>query len=153
GDPGGHSPFAKALLARLEAHPKELLRNVIFDTYSDVYEASNHAQAPEVTASGAAHTICLDENGCGEGGAKPPVAGPGAVGDAMIDEARSLLVKLGYPVAGRGGKDPAMADAITRFEASVGLPQDGQVSASLLAVLRASTRVASLPKQPGTGEV
>src|SRR5262249_2716553 len=79
-----------------------------------------------------------------------PGAG-GPVTDAMTGEASTLLAKLGYSVGSRSAGDRALADAIRKFEASVGLPQDGQVSVSLLAVLRASTRVASLPKQPGTG--
>src|SRR4029079_15881908 len=73
--------------------------------------------------------------------------------DAMIAEAGALLAKLGYRVGARSAGDPAFADAIRKFQASAGLPPDGQVSATLVAVLRASTRVAALGKQTGPGEV
>ena len=151
GDPGSHSPFARALLTRLQASPKELLRNLLDDTSREVYQASNGAQEPEITTHGGSPTICLDEDGCGAGVAPPAVVGP--VDDAMIGEVRALLGKLGYAVGSSRAGDPAFADAIRKFEASAGLPPDGQVSATLLAVLRASTRVASLGKPAGPGEV
>ena len=127
------------------------MRNLLDDTSREVYQASNGAQEPEITTHGGSPTICLDDDGCGAGGAAPAVVGP--VDDAMIGEVHGLLGKLGYAVGARGAGDPAFADAIRKFQASAGLPPDGQVSATLLAVLRASTRVATLGKPTGPGEV
>jgi formylglycine-generating enzyme required for sulfatase activity len=152
GDPGEHSPFAKALLARFEASPKVLMRDLLDDTARDVQLASGGSQVPEITTRGGAPAICLDEDGCGGGGSAGPAVG-GETTDAMVGEVRSLLAKLGYGVAARGVADEALAGVIRKFQVSAGLPSDGQVSVTLIAILRASSQVAAIPKNPGGGEV
>jgi len=137
GAPGNHSPFAKALLARFDAHPKELLRDVIFDVIHDVKLASNGSQVPEARIPGGAPTICLDVDGCGAQAGPSP----GVVDQAMVSEVRTLLSGRGYSVGSGKADDPAFADAIRKYEATVSLPQDGQVSATLLAVLRATANL------------
>ncbi len=149
GAPGGHSPFAKALLARFQASPKLFLRDLLDDTARDVQQASGGSQVPEITTRGGAPTICLDEGGCGGGGPGPAASAPD---DAMVGEARSLLTELGYAAGTRGADDPGFADAIRKFEGRYGLPQDGEVSATLVAVLRA-TKLASLNPSGGAGKV
>lgn len=141
GAPGGHSPFAEALLARFEASPDAYFRDVLDLTARDVQRATGGGQVPEVTTRGGAPRICLSENSCG---AQPGAAAPATVDAGSTNEVIALLTRLGYPVAGRG-TDDALPDAIGAFQASVGLPVDGQVSPTLLAVLRATTQVAALP--------
>ncbi|MCP4384841.1 MAG: SUMF1/EgtB/PvdO family nonheme iron enzyme, partial [Hyphomicrobiales bacterium] len=141
GEPGGHSPFAKALLARFEASPDAYLRDVLDLTARDVQKATGGGQVPEVTTRGGAPRICLSAEGCG---ATPGVSAPTTVDSGSADEVIALLARLGYPVAGRGSGDN-LTDAISAFQTSVGLPADGQVSPTLLAVLRATTQVAALP--------
>src|SRR5262245_36201829 len=75
GNPGNHSPFAKALLTRFQANPKLFLRDLLDDTARDVQQASGGSQVPEITSRGGAPTICLDEDGCGGGSGAPAVVG------------------------------------------------------------------------------
>src|SRR5581483_7761549 len=49
GTPGNHSPFAKALLARFEASPKEFMADLLNQTERDVDRATGGGQRPEVT--------------------------------------------------------------------------------------------------------
>ena len=145
GAPGAHSPFAKALLNRFAANPRLFMRDLLDLTARDVQLASGGSQVPEVTTRGGAPQICLAEGGC-EG----PAAGGGAVDAGPADaataaEVRALLSRLGFGVAERGSADEALSGAIRKFQASVGLPADGAISPTLLAVLRASTQIAALP--------
>ncbi len=150
GAPGGHSPFAKALLARFNSSPRLYMRDLLDLTARDVQIASNGSQIPEVTTRGGAPLVCLDENGCGgSGGGSVPGPSAGAADPGMVAEARQLLSDLGYPTGTRSTGDAGLTDAVRRFQAKSGLPQDGKVSATLLAVLRATRmQLASLPN-PG----
>jgi formylglycine-generating enzyme required for sulfatase activity len=138
GLPGNHSPFAKALLARFQASPKQFMRDLLDDTSRDVKVATNNSQVPDVLTQGGAPAICLDEEGCGGAG---PVVGPGPVSEATVSEVGTLLRERGYSVGTGKPSDPAFADAIRKYEATISLPQDGQASATLLAVLHATAKL------------
>ncbi|WP_421723521.1 SUMF1/EgtB/PvdO family nonheme iron enzyme [Bauldia sp.] len=141
GAPGDHSPFAKALLARFETAPDTYFRDLLDLTARDVQRATGGAQIPEVTTRGGAPRICLSADNCGDGSAIAAL--PDAPRGAEA-EVRTLLTQLGYPADSRGGDTTDLADAIRAFQGDVGLPADGQVSPTLLAVLRATTQVAAL---------
>lgn len=147
GEPGLHSPFAGALLARFETSPRLQFRDLLDQTARDVQIASGGSQVPEVTTRGGAPRICLSEDGCGEGGAPSGGTAPDLAGSS--DEVRSLLARMGYGITARGGSDEALTGAIRKFQASVGLPADGRITPTLLAVLRATTQVAALPPDEG----
>ena len=144
GDPGGHSPFASALIKNFNEHPRLYFGDLLNMTAADVRVASRGSQIPEITARGGSPKICLDATGCGEGG---NVASPeGILSDpAALAETRSVLKQLGYlGDASRGDGEDLLADAIKRFQAKAGLATDGKLTPTLLAVLRA-TKVAGLP--------
>ncbi|MCG8563396.1 MAG: caspase family protein, partial [Hyphomicrobiales bacterium] len=67
GEPGRHSPFAKALLARFSQNPRLYLRDLLDLTAQDVRLATRGAQIPEITSRGGAPRICLAGEGCGTG--------------------------------------------------------------------------------------
>jgi formylglycine-generating enzyme required for sulfatase activity len=144
GDTGDHSPFAKSLLKNFEENPRLFLRDVLELTAKDVRVASRGAQVPEITTRGGSPRVCLDATGCGA----TPVALPaeGVLNDAgAVDETRDILKQLGFIDTTRGG-DATLEDAIKRFQAKAGITPDGQITPSLLAVLRATrTQVAALP--------
>ena len=144
GDPGGHSPFARALIKNFNEHPRLYFGDLLNMTAADVRVASRGSQIPEITARGGSPKICLDATDCGEGG---NVASPeGILSDpAALAETRSVLKQLGYlGDASRGDGEDLLADAIKRFQAKAGLSTDGKITPTLLAVLRA-TKVAGLP--------
>ena len=144
GEPGRHSPFAKALLARFSQNPRLYLRDLLDLTAQDVRLATRGAQIPEITSRGGAPRICLAGEGCGTGGAAPAPAAT-----VSVAEVRSLLAELGYGVGTqRGGA--GLEAAVKAFQTSAGLPADGRITPTLLAVLKATkTRLAALPKPPG----
>ena len=65
GDPGAHSPFAGALLARFSSDPRAYLRDLLDLTAADVSKSSRGAQVPEILTRGGAPRICLDQENCG----------------------------------------------------------------------------------------
>lgn len=146
---GDHSPFAKALLARFQSNPRTYLRDLLDQTARDVQLASAGAQIPEVTTRGGAPRFCLAEDGCGGDIDTPATA---ATADAAtVAEVRALLAKLGYATS-RGADAGDLADSIRQFQARAGLPSDGRINATLLAVLRATaSQVASLGTAPTSG--
>lgn len=151
GDAGDHSPFAKSLLRNFEEHPRLYLRDLLELTAQDVRVASKGAQVPEITTRGGSPHVCLDPAGCGEGG--PALMPQGAVEDpAAISETRAILKQLGFMGDANRGGDNALEDAIKRFQAKAGLAPDGQLTPTLLAVLRATGKqVAALPTPPKPG--
>ena len=152
GEQGEHSPFAKALLKNFTDHPRLYLRDLLDMTAEDVRVASRGGQVPEITTQGGAPRICLDASGCGEGAAAP--GAEGALNDAgALAETTALLKQLGFMSdASRGGTDAPLQDAIKRFQGKAGLTPDGQVTPTLLAVLRATkTQMAGLPALPKPG--
>jgi len=150
GDAGDHSPFAKSLLKNFDENPRLPMRDVLELTAKDVRVASRGAQVPEITTRGGSPRVCLDAAGCGQA----PVALPseGVLKDeASLDETRAILQQLGFMDAGRGGGG-TLEDAIKRFQSKAGLTPDGQITQSLLAVLRVmKTQVAALPVTPKPG--
>jgi formylglycine-generating enzyme required for sulfatase activity len=152
GDSGDHSPFAKSLLKNLDEHPRLFLRDVLELTAKDVRVASRGVQVPEITTRGGSPKVCLDAAGCGEPALSLPAEG--ALNDEVARrETRAILQQLGFIAdKSRGGDDAALADAIKRFQAKAGLAADGEITPSLLAVLRATkTQVAALPVTPKPG--
>ena len=144
GDPGAHSPFASALIKNFNEHPRVYFGDLLNMTAADVRVASRGSQIPEITARGGSPRICLDMTGCGEGAS---IASPeGILSDpGALAETRSVLQQLGYlGDASRGQGEDLLADAIKRFQAKAGMPADGKITPTLLAVLRA-TKVAGLP--------
>jgi formylglycine-generating enzyme required for sulfatase activity len=152
GDPGAHSPFASALIKNFNEHPNLYFGDLLNMTAADVRVASRGAQIPEITARGGSPRICLDFEGCGEGGVA--VSPEGVVTDpAALAEMRSTLQQLGYlGDASRGQGEDLLADAIKRFQAKAGLAADGKITPTLLAVLRA-TKVAGIAIPGKTGLV
>jgi formylglycine-generating enzyme required for sulfatase activity len=150
GAEGDHSPFAKSLLKNFEEHPRLYLRDLLDLTATDVRVASRGTQVPEITTRGGSPKICLDATGCGEGA--PTLSPEGALNDpGTLAETRTLLKQLGFiGDASRGGADELLEEAIKRFQAKAGLTADGQVTPTLLAVLRA-TKVAGVPVLPKPG--
>jgi formylglycine-generating enzyme required for sulfatase activity len=147
GDAGGHSPFAQSLLKNFEANPRAYLRDVLEMTAKDVRVASRGAQIPEITTRGGSPRVCLDAVGCGAAPGALPAEG--ALQDAVaVQETRDLLAQLGFMDKTRGA-DATLEDAIKRFQAKAGMTPDGQITPSLLAVLRATrTQIAALPVTP-----
>jgi formylglycine-generating enzyme required for sulfatase activity len=152
GDPGAHSPFATALLKNFSENPRLYFGDLLNKTAEDVKVASRSVQIPEVTTQGGSPKVCLDVTGCGEAGPSLP---PDAVltDPATIAEARSALQQLGFIAkTSRGGEDEILDDAIKRFQTKAGLTPNGQLTQSLLAVMRATeTQVAALPIAPRPG--
>jgi hypothetical protein len=150
GDAGDHSPFAKSLLKNLEDNPRLYMRDVLEATAKDVRVASRGAQVPEITTRGGSPRVCLDPTGCGG----TPIALPfeGVLkDDVSLNETRAILQQLGFMDTSRGG-DNTLEDATKRFQGKAGLTPDGQITANLLAVLRATkTQVAALPVTPKPG--
>jgi formylglycine-generating enzyme required for sulfatase activity len=152
GEQGDHSPFAKSLLKNFDEHPRLYLRDLLDMTAQDVRIASRGTQVPEITTQGGAPRICLDATGCGEGGSG--LAPESAINDpATLAETRALLKQLGFMTdASRGAADDLLQEAIKRFQTKAGLAPDGQITPTLLAVLRATkTQVAGLPVPPKPG--
>lgn len=145
GDAGDHSPFAKSLLKNFDAHPNLFLRDLLELTAREVRIASRGAQVPEITTRGGSPRVCLDATGCGEGTIARPA--DGVLEDPVaLAETRDILKQLGFIGKTRRGEDTALAKAIKRFQAKAGLTPDGQLTPTLLAVLRATkTQVAALP--------
>jgi formylglycine-generating enzyme required for sulfatase activity len=151
GDPGSHSPFASALLKNFNESPHLYFGDLLNKTAADVKIASHGAQVPEVTAQGGSPKVCLDAAGCG-------VSGPSLPSDAVltdaatVTEARADLQQLGFMGDASRGGDNALEDAIKRFQTRAGLTPDGQLTPTVLAVLRATkTQVAALPVTPKPG--
>ncbi len=151
GEVGDHSPFAKSLLKNFDEHPRLFLRDVLELTAKDVRVASRGVQVPEITTRGGSPKVCLDDAGCGE----PVLALPAesALNDqGALSEARAILQQLGFITdksRGGGADDATLEDAVKRFQAKAGLTPDGEITPSLLAVLRATkTQVAALPVTP-----
>jgi uncharacterized caspase-like protein len=65
GEAGRRSPFARALLARLRAHPEMLFRDVLDLTARDVSADTGGLQVPEVIIRGGTPQVCLRGDGCG----------------------------------------------------------------------------------------
>jgi formylglycine-generating enzyme required for sulfatase activity len=123
------------------------MRDLLDQTARDVQLASAGSQIPEVTTRGGAPRVCLSEDGCGGEIGLPSDAT--ASDEATVGEVRALLAKLGF-AANRGTGADALTDAIRQFQSRAGLPPDGRINATLLAVLRATaSQVASLG--PATG--
>jgi formylglycine-generating enzyme required for sulfatase activity len=153
GDAGDHSPFAKSLLKNLEEHPRLYLRDVLELTAQEVRVASQGAQVPEITTRGGSPRICLDPGNCGQGGSS--LVAEAVVEDPVaISETRSILRQLGFMAdTSRGGGDTSLEDAIKRFQAKAGMTPDGQLTPTVLAVLRVTGRqIAALPVTPKPGE-
>ncbi len=152
GDSGSHSPFAQSLLKNFDEHPRLFLRDLLELTARDVRVASRGSQVPEITTRGGSPKVCLDATGCGETTlALPP---EGVLSDqAALTETRAILKQLGFiSETSRGSGDDALEDAVKRFQAKAGLTADGQVTPSLLAVLRATkTQIGALPVMPKPG--
>ncbi len=144
GAEGGHSPFAEALLARMETNGNMYLRDLLDTVARDVRVGTGGQQIPEITTQGGAPRVCIDEANCGAGG--NAVATP--ADPAMVAEAETLLAQLGHLTRGEG-----LADSVMRFQAVIGLPQDGAITPTLLALLRATAQtqvaVLNLPVQGG----
>lgn len=66
GEPGAHSPFTAALLARFDAGRTVPIRDLLDQVAEDVRLATGGAQVPEVTTRGGAPRLCLSEAGCSE---------------------------------------------------------------------------------------
>ena len=145
GDPGAHSPFATALLRNFTENPRIYFGDLLNKTATEV-KLATRTQTPEVSFQGGSPKVCLDVEGCGLAGPSLP---PDTVltDPATVAEARSALQQLGFIAnASRGGDDEILADAIKRFQAKAGLTPDGQLTASLLAVMRVTkTQFAALP--------
>jgi formylglycine-generating enzyme required for sulfatase activity len=152
GEVGDHSPFAKSLLKNFDAHPRLFLRDVLELTAKDVRVASRGVQVPEITTRGGSPKVCLDDAGCGEPVLSLPAES--ALNDqGALSEARAILQQLGFMTnKSRGGSaaaDATLEDAVKRFQTKAGLTPDGEITPSLLAVLRATkTQVAALPVTP-----
>jgi formylglycine-generating enzyme required for sulfatase activity len=151
GEPGSHSPFASALLKNFDENPHLYFGDLLNKTAADVKIASHGAQVPEVTAQGGSPKVCLDAAGCGASG--PSLPADAVLTDAAtISEARADLQQLGFVGDASRGGDNALEDAIKRFQAKAGLTPDGQLTSTVLAVLRATkTQVAALPVTPKPG--
>jgi hypothetical protein len=137
GDAGDHSPFAKSLLKNFDAHPRLFLRDVLELTAKDVRLASRGVQVAEITTRGGSPKVCLDVDGCGE----PALSLPAETvlnDQGVLSEARAILQQLGFITdkSLAGGGDATLEDAIKRFQVKAGLTPDGQITPSLLAVLR-----------------
>ena len=146
GDAGEHSPFAKALLARFNESPRTYFRDLLDQTAADVRRATFGAQVPEVTSRGGAPRICLAGEGCVSAGAEYTSSGGNP---ADPHEVRALLNDLGFS-AGAARKAGGLTEAVRKFQASSGLPPDGRITATLLAVLRATKmQLAALPRPRG----
>ena len=71
---------------------------------------------------------------------------------AELVETRVILQQLGFMADTSRGSDNTLAGAIKRFQAKAGLTLDGQITPSLLAMLRATkTQVAALQVTPNPG--
>jgi formylglycine-generating enzyme required for sulfatase activity len=150
GAAGEHSPFAKSLLKNFEENPRLFMRDVLEMTAKDVRVASRGAQIPEITTRGGSPRVCLDATGCGVTPAALPSEGVLKEAGAS-DEARAILEQLGFMDKSRG-EDSTLEDAIKRFQAKAGMTPDGQITASLLAVLRATkAQIAAFPVTPKPG--
>ena len=60
GDAGGHSPFATALLSRINTDGGAPLRDMLDRTARDVRDATGGVQVPEISTQGGAPDICID---------------------------------------------------------------------------------------------
>ncbi|MEC9367154.1 MAG: SUMF1/EgtB/PvdO family nonheme iron enzyme [Pseudomonadota bacterium] len=147
GKPGEHSPFARALLARFEQNPRTYIRDLLDMTAQDVRRATGGTQIPEIVARGGSPRICLEGVNCGDGGGSAPTI---LSDKGTLQEVRDTLSRLGYVQGSRGdGAEAELEAAIRRFQSRSGLTPDGQVTPTLMAVLRAMrSQIASLP--PGT---
>ena len=56
---------------------------------------------------------------------------------SSLNETRDILKQLGFIDTSRGG-DATLDDAIKRFQSKAGMTPDGQITPTLLAVLRAT---------------
>jgi formylglycine-generating enzyme required for sulfatase activity len=71
--------------------------------------------------------------------------------EAALNETRDILEQLGFMEKSRG-EDSTLEDAIKRFQAKAGMTPDGQITASMLAVLRATkAQIAAFPVTPKPG--
>lgn len=142
GPAGSHSPFAGALLARFEQNPRSYIRDLLDMTAQDVRRATKGQQIPEIVARGGSPRICLEGSNCGGDGGGATVL----TDSTTLNEVRDTLARLGYVQGARGNADADIEAAIRRFQSRSGLTPDGQVTPTLLAVLRAMrSQIASLP--------
>ncbi|MGE4246689.1 MAG: SUMF1/EgtB/PvdO family nonheme iron enzyme [Parvibaculaceae bacterium] len=128
GNPGEHSPFAKALLDRFSTSPNAYFRDLLDQVAQDVRLASNGAQTPEVTSRGGLARLCLSLDGCsGETGAK-------ATNELLQREVAGLLSELGF-LRTRSPDTATLEVAVREFQEKSGLTVDGQATPTLLALL------------------
>ena len=63
---GQGSPFARALIARIEENPRQDLRDLLATVAADVETSTRSAQTPEVTLRGNVGRMCIAGAGCGQ---------------------------------------------------------------------------------------
>lgn len=128
GNPGEHSPFAKALLNRFVSSPSTYFRDLLDQVAQDVRVASNGSQTPEVTSRGGLARLCLSLDGCsGNTAAKPS-------DDVLRREVAGLLSELGF-LRTRSPEPDTLEVAVREFQEKSGLTVDGQATPTLLALL------------------
>ena len=115
-------------------------------TAKDVRSHRAGAQVPEITTRGGSPQRLPRCQWL----RRSPVALPseGVLNDevAVAEARRHLQAARLHRNTSRGGDDETLADAIKRFQAKAGMTPDGQITPSLLAVMRATkTQVAALP--------
>ena len=107
------------------------------------------AQVPEITTRGGSPKVCLDADGCGGGG--PALAAGAVLNDPADDRrgARALAAARLHGRCDRGGDNALRRCHQAASRPRAGLAPDGQLTPTLLAVLRATeTQVAALPTPP-----
>jgi len=128
GDPGAHSPFAKALLDRFGKQPNVYFRDLLDQVAEDVKLASGGSQIPEVTSRGGLARLCLALEGCaGEQSAE-------ASSDILRREVAGLLSDLGF-LSNRSPDADQLRVAVREFQEKSGLTVDGEATPTLLALL------------------
>lgn len=64
GDPGQHSPFARALLKRFSSNANVYFRDLFDQVAQDVSNATQGQQVPEVISRGGSPSLCLSPSDC-----------------------------------------------------------------------------------------
>ena len=137
GDPGAHSPFAKALLARFETETHRYFRDLLDPTASDVARDSRGTQNPEILTRAGAPRFCLD-----------PLCG------AKDNASEEKPAAVGGPHAAQQaweGIMPEGAGDLEIFEAFLRQHPEGVYAAlakSRVAKLKQSTGAALTPEAP-----